>query len=96
MQYFQYHSQGKVKVMEVPLYPAKLSSKPAQEEQTSLWQLIANRFRRKEQPLGVTPREPQRSPSKDTSQYPPVVNKSPPVTIEMLAGINISKGQGKS
>ncbi|KAM9458355.1 arf-GAP with GTPase, ANK repeat and PH domain-containing protein 3-like isoform 2-T2 [Salvelinus alpinus] len=49
-QFIQYHSQGKVKVMEVPLYPAKLSSstKPAQEE-PSLWQLIARRFRRKEQ-----------------------------------------------
>ncbi|XP_035644260.1 arf-GAP with GTPase, ANK repeat and PH domain-containing protein 3-like isoform X2 [Oncorhynchus keta] len=49
MQNIQYHSQGKVKVMEVPLYPARLSStKPAHEE-PSVWQLIASRFRRKEQ-----------------------------------------------
>ncbi|XP_036822785.1 arf-GAP with GTPase, ANK repeat and PH domain-containing protein 3 isoform X2 [Oncorhynchus mykiss] len=50
MQNIQYHSQGKVKGMEVPLYPARLSSstKPAHEE-PSVWQLIASHFRRKEQ-----------------------------------------------
>ncbi|XP_053738562.1 arf-GAP with GTPase, ANK repeat and PH domain-containing protein 3 isoform X2 [Synchiropus splendidus] len=45
VQYVQYQGRGKVKVMEVPLRPAR----PAQEEQ-SIWQLIASRFRRKEQP----------------------------------------------
>jgi len=95
MQYIQYHSQGRVKVMEVPLYPAKLSGKPAQEE-ASIWQLITNRFRRKEQPSGIKPWESQRSQCRDTGQYPLVVNKSPPVAIEMLTGTTVSKGQGKA
>lgn len=95
MQYIQYHSKGKVKVMEVPLCPAKLSSKPVQEE-PSIWQLIANRFRRKEQPYSCKC-ESQQSQSKDTSQYPlPENNKSQPVTIETLTGIDSQKGQGKT
>ncbi|XP_045907321.1 arf-GAP with GTPase, ANK repeat and PH domain-containing protein 3 isoform X1 [Micropterus dolomieu] len=92
MQYIQYHSRGKVKVMEVPLCPTKLSSKPVQEE-PSLWQLIANRFRRKEQPFSGKC-ESQQSQSKDTGQYPLAGNnKSQPVTIETLAGIDSHKGQ---
>nr|XP_020451577.1 arf-GAP with GTPase, ANK repeat and PH domain-containing protein 3 isoform X1 [Monopterus albus] len=92
MQYIQYHSRGKVKVMEVPLSPAKLSSKPVQEE-PSIWHLIANRFRRKEQPYSGKC-ESQQSQSKDTSQYPLVRNnKSQPVAIEVLAGIDSYKGQ---
>lgn len=95
MKYIQYHSKGKVKVMEVPLCPTKLSSKPVQEE-PSIWQLIANRFRRKEQPYSGKC-ESQQSQSKDTSQYPlPENNKSQPVTIETLAGIDSQKGQGKT
>lgn len=95
MQYIQYHSKGKVKVMEVPLCPTKLSSKPVQEE-PSLWQLIANRFRRKEQAFsGKCENEP--SQSKDTGQYPLAGNnKSQPVTIETLAGTDSHKGQGKT
>uniref|UniRef100_A0A7N5ZW81 Arf-GAP with GTPase, ANK repeat and PH domain-containing protein 3 n=1 Tax=Anabas testudineus TaxID=64144 RepID=A0A7N5ZW81_ANATE len=92
MQYIQYHSKGKVKVMEVPLCPTKLSSKPVQEE-PSIWQLIAKRFRRKEQPYsGKT--DSQQSQSKDTSQESlPENNKSQPVTIETLTGIDSQKGQ---
>ncbi|XP_071348932.1 arf-GAP with GTPase, ANK repeat and PH domain-containing protein 3 isoform X1 [Trachinotus anak] len=92
MQYIQYHSRGKVKVMEVPLCPTKLSSKPVQEE-PSIWQLIANRFRRKEQPYSGKC-ESQQSQSKDTGQYPLAGdNKSQPVSIETLAGIESHKGQ---
>lgn len=94
MQYIQYHSRGKVKVMEVPLCPTKLS-KPVQEE-PSIWQLIANRFRRKEQPCsGIC--ESQQSKSKDTGQYPlDRNNKSQPVAIETLADTECHKGQGKT
>uniref|UniRef100_A0A672ZF47 Arf-GAP with GTPase, ANK repeat and PH domain-containing protein 3 n=1 Tax=Sphaeramia orbicularis TaxID=375764 RepID=A0A672ZF47_9TELE len=92
MQYIQYHSRGKVKVMEVPLCPTKLSTKPIQEE-PSIWQLIANRFRRKEQSCSGKC-ESQQSQSKDTSQFPLAGNnKSQSVTIETLAGINSHKGQ---
>ncbi|XP_049888816.1 arf-GAP with GTPase, ANK repeat and PH domain-containing protein 3 isoform X1 [Epinephelus moara] len=92
MQYIQYHSRGKVKVMEVPLCPTKLSSKPVQEE-PSIWQLIANRFRRKEQPCSGKC-ETQQSQSKDTDQYPLAGNnKSQPVAIETPAGIDSHKGQ---
>lgn len=89
-QYIQYHSMGKVKVMEVPLYPKKLASKPVQEEPPSIWHLIANRFRRKEQPS-------QLSHSKSTPQYPLArSSKSQPVAIETLADTDSYKGQGKS
>ncbi|KAL7386695.1 hypothetical protein ABVT39_012135 [Epinephelus coioides] len=92
MQYIQYHNRGKVKVMEVPLCPTKLSSKPVQEE-PSIWQLIANRFRRKEQPCSGKC-ETQQSQSKDTDQYPLAGNnKSQPVAIETPAGIDSHKGQ---
>ncbi|XP_029929888.1 arfGAP with GTPase domain, ankyrin repeat and PH domain 3 isoform X1 [Myripristis murdjan] len=91
-QYIQYHSKGKVKLMEVPLYPAKLSSKPVQEE-PSLWQLIANRFRRKEQPYSGKC-ESQQSPSKDTGQYSLAGNKkTQSVAIETLAVTDVNKGQ---
>lgn len=95
MQYIQYHSKGKVKVMEVPLCPTKLSSKPIQEE-PSIWQLIANRFRRKEQPFSGKC-ETQLTQSKDTGQYPLAENNKPqPVAIETLAGTDSDKGQGKT
>lgn len=94
MQCIQYHSMGKVKVMEVPLCPPKLSSKPTQEE-PSIWQLIASRFRRKEQTYSGKC-ELQQSQSKSSSQFPPGYNKSSQsVTIETVAGINSHKGQGK-
>ncbi|XP_036842012.1 arf-GAP with GTPase, ANK repeat and PH domain-containing protein 3 isoform X1 [Oncorhynchus mykiss] len=91
-QFIQYHSQGKVKVMEVPLYPAKLSSstKPAQEE-PSLWQLIARRFRRKEQQQpsnGKCELQP-RHPSKETGKYSlGRIKKPQSVAIETLADCN--------
>ncbi|KAL3055291.1 hypothetical protein OYC64_018056 [Pagothenia borchgrevinki] len=92
MQYFQYHSRGEVKVMEVPLCPTKLSSKPVQEE-PSIWQLIANRFRRKEQTFSGKC-ENQQSESNNTGQDPLAENnKSLPVAIETLAGIDSHKGQ---
>lgn len=94
-QYIQYHSRGKVKVMEVPLCPTKLSSKPVQEE-PSIWQLIANRFRRKEQPHNGKC-ETQLFQSKDTGQDSLAGNnKSQPVVLETVAGIDSSKGQGKT
>ncbi|KAI3374309.1 hypothetical protein L3Q82_006149 [Scortum barcoo] len=92
MQYIQYHSMGKVKVMEVPICPPKLSSKPVQEE-PSIWQLITNRFRRKEQAYS-SKCESQQSLSKDTGQNPSAGNnKSLPVSIETLAGTDSHKGQ---
>lgn len=95
VQYIQYHSKGKVKVMEVPLCPTKLSSKPVQEEQ-SIWQLIASRFRRKEQPVNGKC-ETQLSHGKGTGQYPLTGNnKSHPVTIVDQSGSGSHKGQGKT
>lgn len=95
-QYIQYHSKGKVKVMEVPLYPKKLSCRPVQEDSPSIWHLIANRFRRKEQPFNGKC-EAQLSHSKSTPQYPlSRSSKSQPVTIETLAGTDSHKGQGKN
>lgn len=95
-QYIQYHSMGKVKVMEVPLYPKKLSSRPVQEDPPSIWHLIANRFRRKEQPSSGKP-EAQLPRSKNSPQHPlPGSSKSKPVAIETRAGGDSHKGQGKS
>lgn len=95
VQYIQYHSKGKVKVMEVPHCPTKLSSKPVQEEQ-SIWQLIASRFRRKEQPVNGKC-ETQLSHGKSTGQCPLTGNnKSHPVTIVNLSGAGSHKGQGKT
>ncbi|XP_043989292.1 arf-GAP with GTPase, ANK repeat and PH domain-containing protein 3 isoform X2 [Gambusia affinis] len=89
IQYIQYHSRGKTKVMEVPLCPTKLSSKPVQEEQ-SLWQLITRHFRRKEQPKC----ESQQPHNKDNGQYPqPGNNKAQPITTETLAGTDYHKDQ---
>uniref|UniRef100_A0A3Q2QLC8 Arf-GAP with GTPase, ANK repeat and PH domain-containing protein 3 n=1 Tax=Fundulus heteroclitus TaxID=8078 RepID=A0A3Q2QLC8_FUNHE len=89
MQHIQYHSSGKTKVMEVPLCPSKLSSQPVCEEQ-SLWQLIASRFRRKEQPYKCESLQP----SNNKDPYPqPGNNKAQPITIETLAGTDYHKGQ---
>ncbi|XP_055084472.1 uncharacterized protein agap3 isoform X4 [Periophthalmus magnuspinnatus] len=89
MQYIKYHSMGKVKVMEVPLCPSKLS-KPAQEE-PSLWQLIASRFRRKEQTYSGKS-QVQHSLSKSQGQFSPSGNNGPqPVAIE--TDISAHKGQ---
>ncbi|CAF98454.1 unnamed protein product [Tetraodon nigroviridis] len=92
-QYIQYHSKGKVKVMEVPLYPKKLSCRPVQENPPSIWHLIASRFRRKEQPFHGKC-EAQLSHCKSTPQYPLTGSSKPqPVTIETLAGTDYHKGQ---
>lgn len=95
-QYIQYRSKGKVKVMEVPLYPKKLSCRPVQEDPPSIWHLIANRFRRKEQPFNGKC-EGQLPHSKSAPRYPFTrSSKSQPVTIETLAGTKSHKGQGKN
>lgn len=95
-QYIQYHSKGKVKVMEVPLYPKKLSRRPVQDDPPSIWHLIANRFRRKEQPFSGKC-EAQLSHSKSPPQYTLTrSSKSQPVTMETLAGTDSHKGQGKN
>ncbi|KAL0966220.1 hypothetical protein UPYG_G00292480 [Umbra pygmaea] len=96
-QYIQYHSQGKVKVMEVPRNPAKLSSKPAQEE-FSFWQLIANRFKRKEQlqPSNAKCELQLQPTSKETliGKYPLAGNeKTQSVAIETLSDTVCKKGQ---
>ncbi|KAJ8012201.1 hypothetical protein DPEC_G00066220 [Dallia pectoralis] len=99
MRYVQYHSQGKVKVMEVPVNPAELlsSNKPVQEE-LSFWQLIARRFRRKEQQQPTnTNRELQPTPLGEeihTGMYPLAGKKKPqPVAIETLSDSDCRKGQ---
>uniref|UniRef100_A0A3Q2ZR82 Arf-GAP with GTPase, ANK repeat and PH domain-containing protein 3 n=1 Tax=Kryptolebias marmoratus TaxID=37003 RepID=A0A3Q2ZR82_KRYMA len=84
MQYIQYHSRGKESVLEVPLYPTKLSSKPVQEEQ-SIWQYIASRFRKKEQPHKCEPKLPQNKEPGDI--------KTQPITIETVARNDSQKGQ---
>ncbi|XP_046883559.1 arf-GAP with GTPase, ANK repeat and PH domain-containing protein 3 isoform X1 [Hypomesus transpacificus] len=91
-QYFEFQSRGKVNVMEVPLYPAKLLAKPSQEE-PSMWQLLAKRFRRKEQPPNGTC-EPVQPQSKETGKHPLARNIKPQsVAIETVAGIDFNKGQ---
>ncbi|XP_013885391.1 arfGAP with GTPase domain, ankyrin repeat and PH domain 3 isoform X2 [Austrofundulus limnaeus] len=84
MQYIQCHSRGKDNVLEVPLNPPKLASKPVREAQ-SLWQYIASRFRRKEQP--------QDCESKLPENKEPGEKKTEPITIETLAGTESHKGQ---
>ncbi|KAK7945508.1 hypothetical protein WMY93_001236 [Mugilogobius chulae] len=70
--------------------PSKLS-KP--QEEPSFWQLIANRFRRREQPYSGKC-EVQQSQSKCTRQFSPGSNNGPEsVTIETLADISTHKGQ---
>ncbi|CAL9688577.1 unnamed protein product [Knipowitschia caucasica] len=93
MQYIKYHSMGKVKVMEVPLCPSKLSK--STQEEPSIWQLITSRFRRKEQ-TNSGKCEVQQCQSKSSSQFSPGRNNGPQsVTIETLADISSRKGQGK-
>ncbi|XP_009295860.1 arf-GAP with GTPase, ANK repeat and PH domain-containing protein 3 isoform X1 [Danio rerio] len=92
-QYIQYQTQGKVAVLEVPLRPAKLT-KPTKQMQpeTSFWQLIASRFKRKE-PLSSNKSELSTG-SQAVGSHPPVRNKKPDsVAIETLAGIGFRKGQ---
>uniref|UniRef100_A0AAV2JP54 Uncharacterized protein n=1 Tax=Knipowitschia caucasica TaxID=637954 RepID=A0AAV2JP54_KNICA len=91
MQYIKYHSMGKVKVMEVPLCPSKLSK--STQEEPSIWQLITSRFRRKEQ-TNSGKCEVQQCQSKSSSQFSPGRNNGPQsVTIETLADISSRKGQ---
>ncbi|XP_039999136.1 arf-GAP with GTPase, ANK repeat and PH domain-containing protein 3 isoform X2 [Xiphias gladius] len=94
MQYIQYHSRGKVKVMEVPLCPAKLSSKPVQEE-PSIWQLIANRFRRREQPYTsiCEPQPSQKGQDSFVNSQEWTLSRSVP---ELKVGIVGNLSSGKS
>ncbi|KAL4646453.1 arf-GAP with GTPase, ANK repeat and PH domain-containing protein 3-like [Arapaima gigas] len=90
VQHITYQSKGKMKVMEVPIYPAKLS-KPNQEE-PSIWHLITSRFKKKEQPSSSMP-EPV-SGSWELGSEPLAGNKKPEtVTIETLPGMRLGKGQ---
>lgn len=95
-QYIQYQTQGKVAVLEVPLRPAKLTKPTKQlQPETSFWQLITSRFRRKD-PLSSNKSELSTG-SQAVGSHPPVRNKKPDsVAIETLAGIGFRKGQGKS
>ncbi|XP_067234404.1 arf-GAP with GTPase, ANK repeat and PH domain-containing protein 3 isoform X1 [Chanodichthys erythropterus] len=92
-QYIQYQTRGKVAVLEVPLRPAKLTKPTKQlQPETSFWQLITNRFKRKD-PLSSNKTElcPE---SQAVGSHPPVRNKKPDsVAIETLAGIGFHKGQ---
>ncbi|XP_016379437.1 arf-GAP with GTPase, ANK repeat and PH domain-containing protein 1-like [Sinocyclocheilus rhinocerous] len=92
-QYIQYQTRGKVAVLEVPLHPAKLT-KPTKhlQPETSFWQLIASRFKRKD-PLSSNKSELFTESQADGS-HPPARNKKPDsVAIETLAGISFRKGQ---
>ncbi|XP_050953558.1 arf-GAP with GTPase, ANK repeat and PH domain-containing protein 3 isoform X1 [Labeo rohita] len=92
-QYIQYQTQGKVAVLEVPLRPAKLTKPTKQlQPETSFWQLIASRFKRKD-PLSSNKSE-LCSESQAVGCHPPARNKKPDsVAIETPAGIGFRKGQ---
>lgn len=94
-QYIQYQTRGKVAVLEVPLRPVKLTKPTKQlQPETSFWQLIANRFKRKD-PLSSNKSE-LCTESQAVGSLPPARNKKPDsVAIETLAGIGFRKGQGK-
>ncbi|XP_051969700.1 arf-GAP with GTPase, ANK repeat and PH domain-containing protein 3-like isoform X1 [Xyrauchen texanus] len=82
-QNIEYQTRGKLAVLEVPLFPAKLT-KPTKQTQgdTSFWQLIASRFKRKD------------LSSSNKSELCTGRNKKPDsVAIETLAGIGFRKGQ---
>ncbi|XP_016309049.1 uncharacterized protein LOC107663355 [Sinocyclocheilus anshuiensis] len=92
-QYIQYQTQGKVAVLEVPLHPAKLTKPTKQlQPETSFWQLIASRFKRKD-PLSSDKSE-LCTESQAVGSHPPVRNKKPDsVAIETLTGIGLRRGQ---
>uniref|UniRef100_A0A8C1E1E4 Arf-GAP with GTPase, ANK repeat and PH domain-containing protein 3 n=1 Tax=Cyprinus carpio carpio TaxID=630221 RepID=A0A8C1E1E4_CYPCA len=94
-QYIQYQTRGKVAVLEVPLCPAKLTKPTKQlQPETSFWQLIASRFKRKD-PLSSNKSE-LCTESQAVGSHPAVRNKkTDSVAIETLAGIGLRKGQGK-
>ncbi|KAJ8272989.1 hypothetical protein GJAV_G00095930 [Gymnothorax javanicus] len=90
VQYVKYRSKGKVKVMEVPNCPAKLSQ-PSQEDH-SVWRLLTSRFKKKDPPpSSKCVLHPETS---EFGKQPLAEHKKPqPVTMEMLAGKKFSKGQ---
>ncbi|KTG42240.1 hypothetical protein cypCar_00024289 [Cyprinus carpio] len=92
-QYIQYQTRGKVAVLEVPLCPAKLTKPTKQlQPETSFWQLIASRFKRKD-PLSSNKSE-LCTESQAVGSHPAVRNKkTDSVAIETLAGIGLRKGQ---
>ncbi|KAI1901991.1 hypothetical protein AGOR_G00040120 [Albula goreensis] len=92
VQYIKYQSRGKVKVMEVPNYPAKLS-RPSHEE-PSVWRLLTSRFKKKDQPSSS--KCELHSETSEFGKHPLAEHKnSQPVSIETLTGMKFSKGQGK-
>lgn len=94
-QYIQFQTRGKLSVMEVPLRPAKLTQPTKQTpSEPSFWQLIANRFRKKE-PLSGN-RSEVCSESQTVGSHPPARNKkSDSVAIGTPPGTGFHKGQGK-
>ncbi|XP_056593779.1 arf-GAP with GTPase, ANK repeat and PH domain-containing protein 3 isoform X2 [Triplophysa dalaica] len=92
-QYIQFQTRGKLSVMEVPLRPAKLTQPTKQTpSERSFWQLIANRFRKKE-PLSGN-RSEICSESQMVGSHPPARNKKPDsVAIGTLPGTGFHKGQ---
>ncbi|XP_067291596.1 arf-GAP with GTPase, ANK repeat and PH domain-containing protein 3 isoform X1 [Pseudorasbora parva] len=92
-QYIQYQTRGKVAVLEVPLRPAKLTKPTKQlQPETSFWQLLANRFKRKD-PLSSNKSE-LCTESQAVGSHPSVRNKkTDSVAIETLAGSGFRKGQ---
>ncbi|XP_077101321.1 arfGAP with GTPase domain, ankyrin repeat and PH domain 3 isoform X2 [Siphateles boraxobius] len=91
--YIQYQTRGKVAVLEIPLRPAKLTKPTKQlQPETSFWQLIANRFKRKD-PLSSNKSE-LCTESQVVGSHPPARNKKPDsVAIETLVGSGFRKGQ---
>ncbi|KAK7123458.1 hypothetical protein R3I93_021777 [Phoxinus phoxinus] len=92
-QYIQYQTRGKVAVLEIPLRPVKLTKPTKQlQPESSFWQLIANRFKRKDS-LSSNKSE-LCTESQAVGSHPPVRNKKPDsVAIETLAGSGFRKGQ---
>ncbi|XP_064203102.1 arf-GAP with GTPase, ANK repeat and PH domain-containing protein 3 isoform X2 [Anguilla rostrata] len=90
VQYVKYQSRGKVKVMEVPNCPAKLS-RPSQEEH-SVWRLLTSRFKKKDPP--PSSKCELHSETSEFGKHPLAERKkSRSVTMETVAGMKFSKGQ---
>ncbi|MBN3309386.1 AGAP3 protein, partial [Amia calva] len=90
VQYVRYQSKGKLKVMEVPVYPTKLL-KPSADE-PSVWKLFTSRFRKKEPPSSS--KSESHSGSSAPGRPSLAENKKPgPVTTETVTGTKCSEAQ---
>ncbi|XP_061109742.1 arf-GAP with GTPase, ANK repeat and PH domain-containing protein 3 isoform X1 [Conger conger] len=90
VQYVKYQSRGKVKVMEVPNCPAKLSR--ASPEEPSVWRLLTSRFKKKDPP--PSSKCELHSQTSGFGKHPLAEHKKPqPVTMETRASMKFSKGQ---